>query len=88
MVAKLSGVIGAVALFVVAPIGAAVLIGALLLFGVEPRLVFLPGHFVRARLAGFGVHAPNAVGVLTTVAVWWAILVAVWLIVRRLWRRG
>jgi hypothetical protein len=88
MADKSRAVLGAVALFVVAPIGAAVVIGALLLFGAEPRLVFLPGHFVRARLAGFGIHAPNAVGVLTTVAVWWVILVAGWLLVRRLWRRG
>ena len=61
---------------VVAPIGVAVLLTALLVFGVEPRLVFAPGHALRAFLAGRGIHAPNAVGVLTTAAVWWLIVVA------------
>ncbi|HXA16614.1 MAG TPA: hypothetical protein VN380_06465 [Thermoanaerobaculia bacterium] len=75
-----------VALFVVAPIGAAVVISALLLFGVTPHLVFLPGFFVRARLDALGFHAPNAVGVLTTVVFWWAIIVLVWLAARKLLR--
>jgi hypothetical protein len=75
-----------IALFVIAPIGAAVLISVLLLFGVTPHLVFLPGFAVRAKLAALGFHTPNAVGVLVTLAVWWAIIVIVWLIVRRLWR--
>ncbi len=77
-----------VALFVVAPIGAAVVISALLLFGVTPHLVFLPGFFVRARLDALGLHAPNAVGVLTTVVFWWAIIVLVWLAARRVLRRA
>ncbi len=77
-----------VALFVVAPIGAAVVISALLLFGVTPHLVFLPGFFVRARLDTLGFHAPNAVGVLTTVVFWWAIIVLVWLAARRVLRRA
>jgi hypothetical protein len=77
----------AVALLVVAPIGAAVIISALLLFGVTPHTVFLPGFFVRAKLAALGIHAPNAIGVLTTLIVWWAILVIVWLAVRKLWTR-
>jgi hypothetical protein len=76
-----------VALLVVAPIGAAVVIAALLLLGVHPHLVFLPGSFVKARIEALGFHAPNAVGVLTTVAVWWAIIVSVWLALRRLLRR-
>jgi len=72
-----------IALFVVAPIGAAVVISVLLLFGATPHLVFLPGFAVRARLASLGIHAPNAIGVLATLAVWWAIIVVAWLIVRR-----
>ena len=80
-------VLTAVALFVVAPIGAAVIISVLLLFGVTPHLVFLPGFAVRTELAALGVHAPNAVGVLVTLIVWWAIIVIVWLTVRRFWRR-
>jgi hypothetical protein len=77
-----------VALFVVAPIGAAVVISALLPFGVTPHLVFLPGFFVRARLDALGFHAPNAVGVLTTVVFWWAIIILVWLTARRVLRRA
>ncbi len=76
-----------IALLLVAPVGAAVLIAALLLFGVNAHWVFLPGHFVKSSLGSFGFRVPNAVGVLTTVVVWWAILVAVWVTVRRLVRR-
>jgi hypothetical protein len=83
MAARSSRVLTLVALFVVAPIGAAVVISVLLLFGVNPHLVFLPGFAVRSKLAALGVHAPNAVGVLVTVAVWWSIIVIVWLAVRR-----
>jgi hypothetical protein len=75
-----------IALFVIAPIGAAVVISALLLFGVTPHLVFLPGLAVKAKLASLGIHAPNAVGVLLTLIAWWVILVIVWLGVRRFWR--
>lgn len=78
-------VLTAIALFVVAPIGAAVIISVLLLFGVTPHLVFLPGFAVRNAL---GFHPPNAVGVLVTVVAWWAIIVAIWLAVRRLWRKN
>jgi predicted cobalt transporter CbtA len=74
----------AIALLVVAPIGAAVIVSVLLLFGVTPHLVFLPGFAVRSKLAALGFHAPNAVGVLVTLVVWWAIIVAVWLMARRL----
>lgn len=77
---------GLVALLVLAPLLAVVLIATLLLVGVEPHSVFLPGHFVKSRLEAVGVHAPNAVGVLTTVVFWWAIIVSVWLVLRRLWR--
>lgn len=76
-----------VALLVVAPVGAAVVIAALLLFGVTPHFVFLPGFFVKARLEAFGLHVANAVAVMSTVVFWWAIIVAVWLALRRLLRR-
>ena len=62
---------------IVAPVGAAVLIGAVLLYGAPPHLVFAPGHAVQSVLEACGVHAPNAVGVVSTVALWWlAIVVA------------
>ena len=88
MVVRSPAVLRVVALLVVAPIGAAVVIAALLLFGVNPHLVFLPGFFVKARLEALGVHAPNAIGVFTTLVVWWVIIVAVWLTLRRVLRRS
>jgi hypothetical protein len=72
---------------VVAPLGAAVVIAALLLFGVEPALVFAPGHAMRGFLTARGIHAPNAIGVLTTVAVFWAIITLLGLAWSR-WRRN
>ena len=87
MAARHGRLLAAVALLVVAPIGAAVIISVLLLFGATPHLVFLPGFAVRAKLASLGIHAPNAVGVLVTLVVWWAIIVIVWLGARRVWRR-
>lgn len=72
-----------VGLLVLVPILAAVLIAALLLFGVEPQVVFLPGHFIRSKLAAMGFHVHNRVGVLVTVAAWWAIIVLIWLALRR-----
>ena len=56
---------------IVAPIGAAVVVAALLLFGVQPRIVFAPGWAVKLFLEVCGIHAPNAVGVASTVALWW-----------------
>ena len=76
-----------VAFFVIAPIGATVVISVLLLFGVTPHLVFLPGFAVRTKLAALGFHAPNAVGVLVTLFAWWVMFVIVWMLVRRVWRR-
>ena len=77
-----------VALLVLAPTLAVVIISALLLFGVDPHLVFLPGHVVKSRLEAVGFHSPNWVGVLSTVVVWWGIVLLVWLAVRRVWRRA
>jgi hypothetical protein len=81
-------VLGLIAVLVVAPIGAAVIISALLLFGVEPHTVFLPGWFVQSRLRALGFRAPNPVAVMSTAVFWWAIIVGVWLAVRRLLRRA
>lgn len=72
-----------VGLLLLAPILAAVLISTLLLLGVEPHLVFLPGHLVKTGLTSLGLPAPNQVGVLSTVVLWWAIIVLVWLTLRR-----
>ena len=87
MVIPSNRVLTLVALLVIAPIGAAVLISVLLLFGVTPHLVFLPGFAVRSKLAALGFHAPNAVGVLVTLVAWWLVIVIVWLIVRRMWKK-
>jgi hypothetical protein len=86
MVVGSPAVLRVVALLLVAPIGAAVVISSLLLFGVDPHLVFLPGFVVKSRLEAFGFHVANRVAVVSTVVVWWAILVSVWLALRRLWR--
>ncbi|HEV7240749.1 MAG TPA: hypothetical protein VGQ36_16035 [Thermoanaerobaculia bacterium] len=77
MVARGRPIYQAIFFLVLAPIGAAVTIGALLLFGVKPHLVFLPGHLVKSGLGSLGFHAPNAVGVLTTVFAWWILIAAV-----------
>lgn len=73
---------------VVAPIGAAAIVSALLLLGVPPRLVFAPGFALLAWLARLGLHAPNAVGVLTTVALWWVAIVAAGVLWDRRCRRA
>ena len=72
----------AIFVLVLAPVGAAVIICALILFGVKPALVFAPGHFVMSLLR----NPPNAVGVLTTEFVWWLAIVAIGL-AWEWWRR-
>jgi hypothetical protein len=62
-------------LLVVAPIGAMVLIVALMAFGVPPRLVFAPGFAVIALLHRAGLPAPRPLGVLATGAAWWLLVV-------------
>ncbi|MEO6260595.1 MAG: hypothetical protein ABIP63_09595 [Thermoanaerobaculia bacterium] len=62
-------------LLVLAPIGAAVTIAALLLFGVEPHAVFFVGFAVRSALNKMGLPSPKSAGVLSTVFVWWVIIV-------------
>jgi len=86
MVAGSRTVLGLVALLLLAPVLSVVIIATLLLLGVAPHAVFLPGLFLKSRIEAFGYHVPNAVGVVTTVIVWWAIVVTVWLALRRLWR--
>ena len=63
-------------LVVLAPIGAAVTVSALLLFGVEPHKVFWIGFVVKSWLRALGFPAPNAVGVLSTVFLWWVVIAA------------
>lgn len=79
-----SALLRLVAIFVVAPIGAAVLLTLVLLLGAKPALVFLPGHALRAALASLGFHVHNRVGVLATFVIWWAIFVFVWWVVRKI----
>ena len=79
-------VLALVALLLLAPVLSVVIITTLLLLGVAPHWVFLPGLFLKSRIEAFGYHVPNAVGVVTTVIVWWAIVVSAWLALRRLWR--
>ena len=71
-------------LFILAPIGAAVTVSALLLFGVEAHLVFYAGFAFKSWLKAVGISAPNAVGVLATVFIWWMVIVAIGL----MWERA
>lgn len=76
--------LGVIALFVIAPVLTALLLTTLLLAGVSAHWVFLPGNALKSAAANSGWRLPNAVGVLVTAAVWWALIVAVWLAVRRI----
>jgi len=62
-------------LAVIASLAAFLLIVGLLLIGVKPHLVFLPGFALRSILATIGIHTHNRVGVIATGAFWWAIVV-------------
>ena len=73
----------AIYVFVLAPIGAVVAICAMLLFGVTPHTVFAPGFAIRALVP----HAPKAVGVIGTVATWWAAIVIAGLVWEALRKR-
>ena len=81
-------VLKVVAILIVAPIGAAVVISALLLFGVDAHLVFLPGFFVKSKLETLGFHVANRVGVVITLVFCWKIIVSVWLALRKLLGRA
>ncbi|HSP34371.1 MAG TPA: hypothetical protein VLU46_08655 [Thermoanaerobaculia bacterium] len=74
----------AVFVFVVAPIGAAVAISVLLLFGASPPLVFTPGRALVGGMARVGIHVPRAFGVLATVASFWFVIVVLGLLFDRL----
>ncbi|HSP16680.1 MAG TPA: hypothetical protein VLV78_18180 [Thermoanaerobaculia bacterium] len=74
-------------LAILAPLGAVVVVSALLLFGVQPHLVFAPGWAVKSLLEVCGVRAPNAVGVACTVGLWWLLIVAIGLAWERRGRR-
>ncbi len=87
MVTRARVALALVALFVVAPLGAAVVMSALLLLGVEPHTVFLPGFVVKSGLEALGLHVHNRVAVLSTAVVWWLIIVSMWLVLRRFLRR-
>lgn len=63
-------------LFVLAPIGAVVLITALLLLGVAPQVVFAPGNAIKSLLQACGLHPANRVAVAGTGFVFWAVLAA------------
>lgn len=75
MAARAHPLFFAIFALIVAPIGAAVVVAVFLLFGVRPHTVFAPGWAVKGFLEGRGVHAPNAVGILSTVAMWWLLIV-------------
>ncbi|MEA2236180.1 MAG: hypothetical protein QOC81_904 [Thermoanaerobaculia bacterium] len=75
-------------LFILAPIGAAVTVSALLLFGVEAHSVFYAGFAFKSWLKTLGIAAPNAVGVLATVFIWWIVIVAIGLMWERSRRPG
>ena len=73
-------------LVVLAPIGAVVIVAALLLFGVKPHTVFAPGWAILGALRAIGMHAPNAVGVAGTVIIWWIAIALIGLLWERLRR--
>jgi hypothetical protein len=80
--------IRAVLFVVLSGILAAVIIAVLLLFGVEPRLVFAPGFMVMAWCKRLGLHVPKAAGVLSTVFAFWVVIVAIRFVVMKLVRRS
>ena len=73
---------------VLAPLGAVVLISALLLFGVTPSVVFAPGNVIKSLLETCGLHVANRVAVASTAAFFWAVIVAIGLAWERWGRRG
>jgi hypothetical protein len=64
-------------LFVVAPIGAVVLMSALLLFGVSPHFVFAPGRMLMALLEMCGLHVAVRVAVAGTAVFYWMVIAVV-----------
>ena len=72
-------------LFVIAPIGAVVVISALLLFGVTPHTVFAPGFAIKSLFDAGGIRVPNRVAVAGTAFCWWAVIAVIGLAWE--WRR-
>jgi len=64
-------------ILVLAPVGAAVVIAALLLFHVRPQLVFAPGRAVKFMIEACGVHVANRVAVAGTAAFFWAVIASI-----------
>ena len=75
-------------LLILAPIGAVVVISALLLFGVTPSVVFAPGNVIKSFLEICGLHVANRIAVAGTGAFFWAVIVAIGLVWDRLGRSG
>lgn len=73
----------AIFLLVLAPIAAAVVITALLLFGAAPKVVFAPGNGMKWLLEYFGLRVANRVAVASTLVFFWALIAAAGL----LWER-
>ena len=78
----------AIFLRVLAPLGAVVVLSALLLFHVPPQLVFAPGRGVRWVLEACGFHPANRVAVASTGAFVWAVIAAAGLLWDRRRRRS
>ena len=78
----------AIEALILAPLLVAVILGALLLFGVSPQLVFLPGHVVMSILIRLGLRVSNRVGVVATGVAWWSLVVIGRLALSRFTRRA
>ena len=63
---------------------AVAIIATLMALGVKPHTVFLPGFAMRGLLERIGLHAPNAVGVISTVLVYWLLILGVRFIATKL----
>jgi hypothetical protein len=70
-------------LFVLAPIGAFVVLTALLLFHVSPRLVFAPGFALKSLLQACGFPVANRIAVAATAVFYWAVIAALGLVRER-----
>lgn len=56
---------------------AVVIIATLLLLGVAPRVVFMPGFAIKSWCEHLGMHVPNRVGVISTVLLLWAAIIGI-----------
>jgi len=63
-----------------------VIITVLLLFGVAPRAVVMPGFLIKSWGEGLGMHLPNRVGVVSTVVLLWAAIIAIRFAIARIAR--